>query len=203
MYLTYRAVLNKGFTLLELLVVLAMLTAMAGIGVSVVAGVEDNANDDFVQTEMRSLVIAVKRFQADTGLWPGQVATYTRTSVFDWVELRLHSNASLWSPVSSRGWRGPYISEPLQSDIEVAAGKEISLTGTDSGSNDDLTTADGVAGLQDPWNTPYALIVFGTNQYNGALVSAGENTVFDTLPTPSEHTLCGTPNTTDDWVLCF
>ncbi len=202
MYLTYRAVLNKGFTLLELLVVLAMLTAMAGIGVSVVAGVEDNANDDFVQTEMRSLVVAVKRFQADTGLWPGQ-ANYSRNNPFDWIEMNIQSGANDWDRVSARGWRGPYISEPLQSDIEVTAGKEISLTGADSGNNDDLTTADGVAGLQDPWNTPYALIVFGTNQYNGALVSAGENAVFDTLPTTSEHTLCGALNTTDDWVLCF
>lgn len=195
---------QQGFTLLELLVVLTILVAVAGIGVTVVGGVEDDANDDFVQTEIRSLVTAVKRFQADMGLWPGDVSSYTRKNAFDWVELRHQSGAALWSPASSRGWRGPYITELLENNIEVTQGDAIALTGQDTGSTDDITATDQVSGLLDPWDTPYALVIFGTNDYNGAVVSAGENTSFDTLPISVAKDLCGTQvDRKDDWVLCF
>lgn len=61
-----------GFTLIELLVVCSILAALSFIAWGSYAGVQERAEDDIARAEMLRLAAALKRFQADTGYFPGQ-----------------------------------------------------------------------------------------------------------------------------------
>ncbi|MEM1159539.1 MAG: prepilin-type N-terminal cleavage/methylation domain-containing protein [Pseudomonadota bacterium] len=70
--LRYARQSQGGLTLLELLVVLGIIAAVAGIGVQVYTGVNDDAEEALVRSEMRQIVSAIQRFRADTGYFPKQ-----------------------------------------------------------------------------------------------------------------------------------
>ena len=61
---------KRHFTLLELLIVAAILVAIAGIGISNLSGVTDRANDGLVLAEMQTIAKAIRQFKQDTGYYP-------------------------------------------------------------------------------------------------------------------------------------
>jgi prepilin-type N-terminal cleavage/methylation domain-containing protein len=68
---------QRGFTLLELLLVVSILAAVAGIGTTVYFGgdgdgVEMDARRDLAFVEMARIAQAMRQFRDDTGYWPGQ-----------------------------------------------------------------------------------------------------------------------------------
>lgn len=63
---------QSGFTLFELLVVLAVVATVAGIGVQVLTGVTDDAEQALARAEMDNIASAIQRFHRDTGYWPKQ-----------------------------------------------------------------------------------------------------------------------------------
>lgn len=63
---------NKGFTLLELLVVVAILAAVASIASGSFWHVNEDVNKQLVYAEMRQIAAAIKQFKQDTGYYPKQ-----------------------------------------------------------------------------------------------------------------------------------
>lgn len=63
---------DRGFTLIELLVACGILAALAYTAWGGYAGVQASAEDDLARAELRRLADALRRFQADTGYYPGQ-----------------------------------------------------------------------------------------------------------------------------------
>lgn len=61
---------QQGFTLLELLVVVAILAAVAFVAGGTFLGVREQANDQMVRTEMQEIAKALRRFKQDTGYYP-------------------------------------------------------------------------------------------------------------------------------------
>jgi len=61
---------RQGFTLLELLVVVAIIAAIASIGVAFFPGANDYSDDALVLNEMHTIAAAVSRFEKDTGYLP-------------------------------------------------------------------------------------------------------------------------------------
>ncbi len=61
---------RQGFTLLELLVIVAILAAVAFVAGSTFLGVREQANDQLVHTEMQEIAKAIRRFRQDTGYYP-------------------------------------------------------------------------------------------------------------------------------------
>lgn len=61
---------NQGFTLLELLVTVAILAATAFIATSTFMGVSEHANDQLVRVEMQEIAKAIRQFKQDTGYYP-------------------------------------------------------------------------------------------------------------------------------------
>lgn len=59
-------------TLLELLVVVAIVAALASIGWSAYEGVYASEQATLGRTQLQQLAVAMRRFKADTGHWPGQ-----------------------------------------------------------------------------------------------------------------------------------
>ncbi len=61
-----------GFTLLEMLVIVTLLAAVAGVAWSAYAGLENRERDQLAHVQVDRLAQAVRQFKADTGYWPGQ-----------------------------------------------------------------------------------------------------------------------------------
>jgi prepilin-type N-terminal cleavage/methylation domain-containing protein len=61
---------QQGFTLLELLVVVSILAAVAGIATSAVGGYNERAREELVHVEMNNIADAIYKFHTDTGYFP-------------------------------------------------------------------------------------------------------------------------------------
>ena len=74
---------QQGFTLLELLVVVSILAAVAGIATSAVDGYNERAREELVHVEMNNIADAIYKFKTDTGYFPktGVFIKQTPTSV--------------------------------------------------------------------------------------------------------------------------
>jgi prepilin-type N-terminal cleavage/methylation domain-containing protein len=161
-----------GLTLLELLVVVAVMAMVAGGVVTSLAGVRDVAAGRLGRYELAELRRAVRQFRNDTGCWP-------KHGPFDLVtdggevpvpaegEAWFRSPANLgqlfkepqdaagdpirpWDPVTGRGWRGPYLTRGGDGTVEVGDGLEA---------NGDGSPASGallspMRGVGDPFEAP-------------------------------------------------
>jgi len=63
---------HAGFTLVELLVVCAILVAVSYLAWGAYSGVDVRAKEDLARAQLLKLAEALTRFHADTGYWPGQ-----------------------------------------------------------------------------------------------------------------------------------
>lgn len=163
----------RGFSLVELLVVVSILVAIAGIGVAVYDNVAEEKKADLVVVELTNVAAAVKQLYADTGFWAGY-GTNPHPAAYDWSILR-DTSLNNWDEVSRRGWRGPYISRILESK-EIGDAAALKVNGLDSGATGDLTVAQS---LIDPLNNGVALLALNGRNL---IVSPGTDGVFALLP---------------------
>lgn len=161
---------KRHFTLLELLIVAAILVAIAGIGISNLSRVTDRANDGLVLAEMQTIAKAIRLFKQDTGYYPNtgpfKLSTDDKAkSPANFYQL-LSSESPLpsghqlekWNPETGRGWRGPYLTG--FDDGKVSIGSEIN-NATFSNVNDpnyytELDPTEGniinnISGIADPF----------------------------------------------------
>lgn len=66
-------ILQAGFTLMELLVVIALLGILAGVATMAYEGVQDEGRDDVTRFEMAQIREALLQFRRDTGEFPCRV----------------------------------------------------------------------------------------------------------------------------------
>lgn len=138
--------IEAGFTLLELLVVVALLATVAFIATGTYGKVNDEAAVQLVYVEMAEIAQAVKRFKADTGYYPGQgpfqysgvgageIESSNLPSSVDAAWLADDSNFYLlitpvsplpskdFDPSTGLGWRGPYLTGFEDGWVNVSSG---------------------------------------------------------------------------------
>lgn len=123
---------HKAFTLLELVIVMGVLTAVAGSAVMMIGPAEEQARNQMSQVELARIRDAIRQFHTDTGYLPKQ-GPFALTSDAGSVPVpaegatwfyhpanleQLYSNPLAgtghalenWDPDTKRGWRGPYLS---------------------------------------------------------------------------------------------
>ncbi len=93
---------SLGFTLIEVIVVVAVLTLLAGIIVPMVSSVQEDAKVAKILSVVDAVKKACERHYADTGSLATELSNSTASS-----------NHELSITQSTAGWKGPYLDHPL------------------------------------------------------------------------------------------
>ena len=94
--MTLQRKLSRGFTLLELMVVIAIIGLLVGLVGPKVMDILSNSQSDTAKIQAKSLEQAVNMFRLDVGRIPSSAEGL---------------QALVTKPGSASGWRGPYIKE--------------------------------------------------------------------------------------------
>ncbi len=89
--------LKKGFTLLELLVVIAVIGIFAAIAVAALNGAREDAHVAATIGQIKEIERAVFRYRLDTGQYPPQCDNVCTVDPFN------------TPPTGVQGWKGPYL----------------------------------------------------------------------------------------------
>lgn len=124
---------ERGFTLIEMLVVIAIILILASLSLVVIRVIYQRARRTRALAEMTGLKTAVQMYMADHSAYPPDTGSWNET-VFDPRSLHRYLGSEIKNPVTGKT-REPYF-----------AMRPKSLTDLD---------ADGVGILVDPWGNPY------------------------------------------------
>src|SRR5206468_8418349 len=92
---------SKGFTLIELAVVLAIIAVLAAVLTPMVTGYLDQARTARAQADVRTIADAIKLYQRDTGRWP---VFNTNAAVPNTVANSELGTASGTAPTAGASW---------------------------------------------------------------------------------------------------
>lgn len=113
---------RTGFTLLELVIVLAVMTILSGILIPVVKQILDSAKVTKVVSLVDGLTNACRRFYRDTHKYALEYGDST-----DATKHLLAYNPNTLAPPPFEGWNGPYIDAPLLNSALPYEGTTILL----------------------------------------------------------------------------
>jgi general secretion pathway protein G len=102
-----RALRISGFTLIELVIVIALLGIVAAVTIPVVGSLIESSKSTATEDEMRRLARAItgtdgkqdRGFEGDVGFAPSALADLAARP----------GSVSVWDPFLDLGWNGPYI----------------------------------------------------------------------------------------------
>ena len=97
---------SKGFTLIELAVVLAIIAVLAAVLTPMVTGYLDQARTARAQADVRTIADAIKLYNRDTGRWP---ITYTGGTVGNATSPELATSTGNL-PTAGSGWTSTAVS---------------------------------------------------------------------------------------------
>ncbi len=120
---------GRGFTLVELLVVMALIAILMGLLLPAVQKVKNTARQRHAEAEARALETAIRNYHQEYGLWPGPDAGAQGTNVYvnnndQVIRLLLPSG----NPRSIAFWEtpgvatNPYTYQPFQITINLDGG---------------------------------------------------------------------------------
>lgn len=132
----------RAFTLLEMVLVVAIMATIAGTVVALTGDLQDTANRDIRRHEMSAVREALLRFHADTGFFPGEGPFDLDTRPGGFVPAgaqpaQWHDHAAnlrqlvenplaatshplrVWDPDRRRGWHGPYLETSCEGRVAL------------------------------------------------------------------------------------
>lgn len=170
---------NRGFSLIEMVLVVAILVILAGLVLPMLWGVQDNSASVATTAGLQAIRTAI------VGSGPGQPGYLSDMGKLP-VTMRdlfiMPTSATPFDPLTSRGWRGPYL---------------LDATGTYQVNANGFSVAYGANGdpaVLDSWGHPIIIQAAPTasdsNPPNIRLVSAGQDGIVqtpdgDSYPSPT------------------
>jgi len=91
---------SRGFTLVEMLLVLVILATLAAIVYPKISGRTEQAKNTAAQTQIANIEQALDQFEVDNGYYPKSGSL----------------NALLEAPGDASNWRGPYLKKAVPAD---------------------------------------------------------------------------------------
>lgn len=109
--------INGGFTIMELVVAIAIIAILAGIGTVVASSILEDARLARAQSEVKVLAEAILNVYKDTTIWP-------QNNPMDTVAAWNDPNNGLFRTAAggvsarypTRPWKGPYLNRPVELD---------------------------------------------------------------------------------------
>ncbi len=106
---------SAGFTLMELMLVVVLVSLLAGVMLSRNSDVLESSQNDLTAVQLSELAKALRQFRTDVGYWPGEggLVELAPTHPADLgVLLTKPSSCTgvcIWDSTAQRGWHGPYL----------------------------------------------------------------------------------------------
>lgn len=138
---------RSGLTLLELVVVLTVLVALAALIVPVLTGTSETAQATVTQSNMRQIADVLVRYRTDNGTLPRLGGLSTEPVRLRYLFEDPYGGARLYDPVSKTGWNGPYVAIPNSANTYQTI--------------NDFTVEFGTVGepyYPDLWNSPLVVV---------------------------------------------
>jgi general secretion pathway protein G len=133
----------KGFTLLELLVVIVIIMFLAGITIPIVSSIQSNAKKGVTSAQISQLELALKQFESDFGVFPPDNYTTNPISIGG-VSIPVDSDLDTGSKCLVFFLGSKFIFNPGLSNEEKYGPyiefKRAQITGTGQDFADDLAT---------------------------------------------------------------
>jgi prepilin-type N-terminal cleavage/methylation domain-containing protein len=150
---------SKGFTLIELAVVLAIIAVLAAVLTPMVSGYLDQARVARAQADVRTIADAIKLYNRDTGRWPiyDSLSDYSNDTVPK-VEIGTNGGGAPTIGAGGTGW---------------ALGATLSGTSLELYINNDRTGVGNASFPRAGWRGPYIGTVDSDPWGNKYLLTAG------------------------------
>jgi len=198
---------NKGFTLIEIAVVLAIIAILAAILTPIVTSYIDQARTTRAQSDVKKIAEAALLYKRDTGVWPGYASgASTHATNNDGVGLAdcLRSDSSSANVSTSAGLGSALVTFCVTTTGDMQAALNVNTLGLTAGNPIGGQTAfrgpylDGLGGV-DPWGTPYVVTSknFASATNYAFAISAGPDAIFQTSFTQA-RTAAFSNNSSDD-----
>ena len=119
----------RGFTLIEVLIVMVIITILAGISVAMYGNSTISAKEAVLKTDLKDMREAIDAYHADKNKWPPALEALATEKYIRQVPVDPFTSAQDWRTTASEPDPTNPLDEPGISDVHSASDR-ISLTNT-------------------------------------------------------------------------
>jgi general secretion pathway protein G len=120
---------QRGFTLIEVLIVMVIITILAGISVAMYGNSTVSAKEAVLKTDLKDMREAIDAYHADKNKWPPALDALATEKYIRQVPVDPFTGAQDWSTTASEPDPTNPLDEPGISDVHSASAR-MSLTNT-------------------------------------------------------------------------